>query len=154
MNEIQQNIGAWLASVIVGSGGTLAIAWWALRGRLSEIFQTREDAAARRAAHEADMAGLRKHVDEEFTKVDRTMEGLDRRVSQNSASHASEKARLDVITERLSGQGGRLDEMHTALQRQETKLDGISAAQARMAEGLNSLGRSIDQLRDELRGRP
>jgi len=152
MNEIQQNIGAWMASVVLGSGGTLAVAWWALRGRLSEIFLTREDAEARRQIHAADMEGLRRHVDEEFATVDRTMEGLGRRTHKTAGDIAIERARLDVLAERVSGHIGRLEDMHTTIQRMESKVDSVSSTQATIAQAVRGLTSAVESLRQDLRG--
>lgn len=141
MSEIQQNIGAWIGSIVVGSGTSLAVAWWALRGRLQEIFQTKEDSRK-----------LVGHVEEEFRTIDRTMEGLDRRVQENATKAQKTEGRVDVLTERVQGQNDRLSEMHTALGRVDGKIDRMAQEQASNSEALKGLGHSLDALRGELRG--
>lgn len=153
MNDIEQNVIAWILSTVLGSGIVLTGAWWALRGRLSEVFVTKKDAAQRKQIHEADIMGLRGHIDSEFLKVDRTMEGLTERVKANEGRGARAEAKTDVLTERMEGQSARIGDIHAAFQKTDAKLEKLSEHQAGMTEALKGIGRSLDQLRDEMRGR-
>lgn len=153
MDQIESNVIAWLLSTLLGSGVVLGIAWYALRGRLEEVFQTRRDADARRQAHDRDIGELRHHVDAEFLKIDRTMEGLDGRVKENAQRSSRTEAKVDVLTERVAGQGDKLGGVQESLARVDEKIDRLAAGQAATAEALKGVTQSLDQLRHEVRGR-
>ncbi|MEK9505164.1 hypothetical protein [Gaopeijia maritima] len=126
-----QGIG-WILSTLIGSG----IAWWALRGRLMTLFQTREEAEGRKAAHARDI-----------DRVEEKVEGV--RVATDRAA-----SRIDVLTSQVQGEKDRLSDLNDQVRSIESKVDRIAVHQAATAEALKGIGRSVDQLRDEIRSRP
>lgn len=135
MDQIEQNVMGWLLSTILGSGIVLTCAWWALRGRLSEVFQTKAEAAERRKVHDGDVK-----------RIEAKMEGV-REVSDRTAS------RVEVLSTQMQGEKDRLTDVSDRLRNMDTKVDAIASSQAATTEALKGLGHSLDQLRDEIRRR-
>lgn len=146
MQQIETDVLAWGLSTLLGSGAALGIGWYALRGRLEEVFE-------RKDSHERDLTAVRQHVNAEFLKVDRTMEGLDARVKDNATRSSRTETRVDVLTERVAGQGDNLGQVQAALSRLDSKMDTLAGGQATTSEAIKGLGHAVDQLREEVRRR-
>lgn len=135
MTALESQIAGWFFSTLFTSSLVLLVGWWALRGRLSEIFQTRTEAEERKKTHEGDVQ-----------RMETQMAGV-REVADKTAS------RVAVLSTQMQGERDRLTDVAERLRGVDTKVDMLATGQAATTEALKGLGHSLDQLREEIRRR-